>query len=174
RRVAGRWGRGRPALRGGRAAAAALGGLSRLGRARGALGRPARARARPRALDARAHARRRLLRRRAVARHALDAMTVLAVSQHVPLAPLTTLGVGGGARWSVDATDETTVREACGWARQRGVPLRVLGGGSNLVVADAGVDALVVRIALRGLTHRERGDAAELTAAAGEPWDGVV
>src|SRR5262245_42430707 len=101
-------------------------------------------------------------------------MTVLAVSEHVPLAPLTTLGVGGGARWFVDATDETTVREACGWARQRGVPLRVLGGGSNLVVADAGVDALVVRIALRGLTHRERGDAAELTAAAGEPWDGVV
>jgi UDP-N-acetylmuramate dehydrogenase len=54
------------------------------------------------------------------------------------------------------------------------VPLRVLGGGSNLVVADAGVDALVVRIALRGLSHRERGGAAELTAAAGEPWDGVV
>ncbi|HEU5197271.1 MAG TPA: UDP-N-acetylmuramate dehydrogenase, partial [Methylomirabilota bacterium] len=101
-------------------------------------------------------------------------MTALAVSEHVPLAPLTTLGVGGGARWFVDAADEATVREACAWARQRGVPLRVLGGGSNLVVADAGVDALVVRIALRGLSHRERGGAAELTAAAGEPWDGVV
>src|SRR5262249_60507505 len=99
RRVAGRWGRGRPALRGGRAAAAALGGLSRLGRARGALGRPARARARPRALDARAHARRRLLRRRAVARHALDGMAVLAGSGLVPRAPPTTLDLGASGRW---------------------------------------------------------------------------
>ncbi len=98
----------------------------------------------------------------------------LSIAERVPLAPLTTLGVGGAARWFVEAADEATVRAACAWARERGVALRVLGGGSNLVVADAGVDALVVRIALRGLTHRERGGALELTAAAGEPWDGVV
>jgi UDP-N-acetylmuramate dehydrogenase len=96
------------------------------------------------------------------------------VAERVPLAPLTTLGVGGAARWFVEAADEGAVRAAHAWARERRVPLRVLGGGSNLVVADAGVDALVVRIALRGLTHRERGGAVELTAAAGEPWDGVV
>src|SRR5207253_3084555 len=60
------------------------------------------------------------------------------------------------------------------WARERGVPLRVLGGGSNLLVSDRGVDALVVRVALRGLTTREDGGSLELTAAAGEPWDGVV
>ena len=101
-------------------------------------------------------------------------MSTAAISERVPLAPLTTLGVGGGARWFVEAADEGTVREACAWARQRGVPLRVLGGGSNLVVADGGVDALVLRIAVRGLTHRERDGAVELTAAAGEPWDAVV
>ena len=98
----------------------------------------------------------------------------LTVAERVPLAALTTLGVGGAARWFVEAGDEAAVREACAWARERRVALRVLGGGSNLVVADAGVDALVVRIALRGLSHREHGGAVELRAAAGEPWDGVV
>ena len=96
------------------------------------------------------------------------------VAERVPLAPMTTLGVGGAARWFVDAADEAMVRAAHAWARQRGVPLRVLGGGSNLVVADAGIDALVVRIGLRGLVHRERGGAIELMAAAGESWDAVV
>ncbi|HEY2993358.1 MAG TPA: UDP-N-acetylmuramate dehydrogenase [Methylomirabilota bacterium] len=98
----------------------------------------------------------------------------LPIAERVPLGPLTTLGVGGAARWFVEAVDEAAVRAAHAWARERRVPLRVLGGGSNLVVADAGVDALVVRIALRGLSHRERDGAVELTAAAGEPWDGVV
>jgi len=97
-----------------------------------------------------------------------------AVAERVPLAPLTTLGVGGEARWFVDGPDEATIRAAHAWARERGVPLRVLGGGSNLLVSDRGVDALVVRVALRGLTTREDGGSLELTAAAGEPWDGVV
>jgi UDP-N-acetylmuramate dehydrogenase len=111
-----------------------------------------------------------------VARHAADAVTAraLTIGERVPLASLTTLGVGGAARWFVEAADEATVRAAHAAARERRVPLRVLGGGSNLVVADAGVEALVARIALRGLAHRERGGAVELTAAAGEPWDGVV
>jgi UDP-N-acetylmuramate dehydrogenase len=101
-------------------------------------------------------------------------MSALAVRERVPLAPFTTLGVGGAARWFVEAPDEAAARAAHAWARERGVPLRVLGGGSNLVVSDGGVEALVVRVALQGLTTREVGGALELTAAAGEPWDGVV
>jgi UDP-N-acetylmuramate dehydrogenase len=93
---------------------------------------------------------------------------------NVPLAPLTTMGVGGPARWYVEARDEETVRLALDWAERRGTPVRVLGGGSNLVVADTGVDGLVLRIALRGVSVREAGGAVELTAAAGEPWDDVV
>src|SRR5215510_5055508 len=98
----------------------------------------------------------------------------LSVQEHVPLAPLTTLGVGGTARWFVSASDEATVQAALAWARAHRAELRVLGGGSNLVVGDAGVEALVVRIALRGIETREVGGVVELTAAAGEPWDGVV
>jgi UDP-N-acetylmuramate dehydrogenase len=92
----------------------------------------------------------------------------------VALAPLSTLGVGGPARFYVEARDETTVLAAVDWARARELPLRILGGGSNLVVADAGVDGLVLRVAIRGIAAREAGSSVELTAAAGEPWDDVV
>jgi UDP-N-acetylmuramate dehydrogenase len=94
--------------------------------------------------------------------------------EHIPLAPLTTLGVGGPARFFVEARDEDAVREALAWARGRDLAFRVLGGGSNLVVADAGVDGLVVKIALRGVSARETDGAVDLTAAAGEPWDDLV
>jgi UDP-N-acetylmuramate dehydrogenase len=94
--------------------------------------------------------------------------------EHVPLAPYCTLGVGGPARWLIEASDDATVHAAHRWARARGVPFLVLGGGSNLLVADAGVDALVVRIAMRGVRTRSAGGAVEVTAAAGEPWDELV
>lgn len=94
--------------------------------------------------------------------------------QDVPLAPHCTLGVGGPARFLVEAHDEATVIEAMTWAARRGVAVRILGGGSNLVVADAGVDALVVKMAQRGISVREVGGTVEVTAAAGEPWDALV
>src|SRR3972149_5306058 len=89
--------------------------------------------------------------------------------EHVPLAPYTTLGVGGPARWFVEAADEAAVREALGWARARGLPLRVLGGGSNVVVADAGVEGLVVRLVTRGVEAREAGGGGGGTAGGGGP-----
>jgi UDP-N-acetylmuramate dehydrogenase len=94
--------------------------------------------------------------------------------ERVPLAPYTTLGVGGPARWFVEAGDEAALLSALAWAQSHGVPLRVLGGGSNLVVADDGVEALVVRLMLRGIDAHETGGAVEVTAAAGEPWDDFV
>ena len=96
------------------------------------------------------------------------------VRERVALAPYTTLGVGGPARWFVEAPDEATLRDALAWSRARGVALRMLGGGSNVVVADAGVEALVVRVGLRGVTTREAGRVVDITAAAGEPWDDLV
>jgi UDP-N-acetylmuramate dehydrogenase len=94
--------------------------------------------------------------------------------ERVSLAGYTTLGVGGPARWFVEAADEATLLSARGWAQGRGVPLRVLGGGSNLVIADEGVEALVVRLALRGVESHDTNGAVEVTAAAGEPWDDFV
>jgi len=100
--------------------------------------------------------------------------TSLVVREGVALAPYTTMAVGGPARWFVEATDEATLQQAVAWARDRGVALRILGGGSNVVVADGGIDALVVHIGLRGVTTRGQRDAVEVTAAAGEPWDDLV
>ncbi|MGH7355154.1 MAG: UDP-N-acetylmuramate dehydrogenase [Candidatus Rokuibacteriota bacterium] len=92
----------------------------------------------------------------------------------MPLAPLTTLGVGGAARWFVEATDEPSLLAAFGWARERGLPFRVMGGGSNLVVADEGIDGLVVRVGLRGIEARRADGMIELSVAAGEVWDDLV
>jgi UDP-N-acetylmuramate dehydrogenase len=99
------------------------------------------------------------------------AMTVL---ERVSLASRTTLGVGGPARWLVKARREAEILDALDWAAARGVPVRVLGGGSNVVVADEGLEALVIQIALRGREAREAAGTVDLTAAAGEPWDELV
>ena len=92
----------------------------------------------------------------------------------VPLAPLTTLGLGGPAADFVEVQDEVALAEALGWADQRGRPIWILGGGSNVLISDEGLDGLVVRLSNRGLTVMEDGTRARLQIAAGEPWDEVV
>src|SRR5919198_3006463 len=94
--------------------------------------------------------------------------------ENVPLAAHCTLGVGGRARYFLEARDEAAVCQALEWAAGRSLDLYVLGGGSNLIVADDGVDALVLKIGLRGVTAQRRAGAVELTVAAGEPWDALV
>jgi UDP-N-acetylmuramate dehydrogenase len=94
--------------------------------------------------------------------------------ERVPLAPRCTLGVGGPARYLVEALDEATVLSACRWAAARDLAVRVLGAGSNVVVADDGVDGLVLAIQMRGVTAREGAGTIEVTAAAGEGWDALV
>jgi UDP-N-acetylmuramate dehydrogenase len=97
------------------------------------------------------------------------------IASDVPLAPLTTLELGGRARYLLEAGDDAAVTEAARWAADRGLPLLVLGGGSNLVVSDAGFDGLVVRIGSRGRTFEPVDDATTLLhAQAGEPWDALV
>ena len=98
----------------------------------------------------------------------------IVIRDGVPLAPFTTLELGGPARHFVDAPDEAAVVEALRWADGRKLPVAILGGGSNMVVSDAGFDGLVVRIATRGLRFELSGGEAEVTAAAGEPWDALV
>lgn len=93
---------------------------------------------------------------------------------HKPLAPLTTLDLGGTADWLVEASSVVDVLEALRWAEEKSLPVTVLGGGSNVVVADGGVRGLVITINNRGIEVTRGRDGAVLTAAAGEPWDEVV
>ena len=96
------------------------------------------------------------------------------VRNNVPLAPFTTLGVGGPAELFALTRTEDEIEEAVSWARAAGHRLSVLGGGTNLVVSDEGIRGLVIQIGLRGRrVHHEGGDRL-LTVAAGEPWDDVV
>ncbi len=99
--------------------------------------------------------------------------------ENIPLAPLTTLKIGGPARYFVEARDTGEVQEAVTFARSRDLPLFVLGGGSNLVVADAGWPGLVLKVALQGIDqvqpsgHDEDGNVL-FEVGAGESWDKVV
>ena len=88
----------------------------------------------------------------------------------VPLAPLTTLRLGGPARRLVEAATAEEVVAAVRAADAAGEPLLLLGGGSNVVVADDGWPGTVVRVASSGLGV----DGGRLTVEAGEDWDGVV
>lgn len=99
------------------------------------------------------------------------------VLENKPLAPLTTFGIGGPARWFVEAQTEDEIVEAVSWARERGIALFVLGGGSNLLVSDDGFDGLVLRVGLQGCTVAETPDQPgqrSYQVAAGEDWDRFV
>lgn len=92
----------------------------------------------------------------------------------VPLAPLTTLGVGGTARWYYRATTPESAADALRWAAERGIEVFVLGGGSNLVVADRGWPGLVLHVGVAGLTSVATAAGVRIAAGAGESWDTFV
>lgn len=94
----------------------------------------------------------------------------------VRLADLTTLRLGGPAPGLIEAHTADDVKRIVGDADLSGTGVLVLGGGSNLVVADAGVDVPVVRIAIRGIrvVPADNSDTARVTVGAGENWDDVV
>ena len=92
----------------------------------------------------------------------------------VPLSTFTTLGIGGPARWFVRATTAEDVAAAHQWCGLQELPLFVLGGGSNLVIADTGFDGLVLQIAIRGIEFAPHRSPTLVRVGAGEPWDDVV
>jgi len=98
-------------------------------------------------------------------------LTGLQIREEIPLAPLTTFGIGGPARYFVEAKSEEEIVEAVLWAREHSVPLFVLGGGSNLLVRDAGFAGLVLKIAVMGV---ETCGGNLFDVGAGEVWERFV
>lgn len=94
------------------------------------------------------------------------------VEENVPLAPHTTLGVGGPARFFARVADEEGLMASLAFARARACPVFVLGGGSNLVVSDRGFAGLVLKMEIAGV--RTGADGATLHAGAGTEWDLLV
>jgi UDP-N-acetylmuramate dehydrogenase len=98
----------------------------------------------------------------------------MVITENVPLAPLTTLKVGGPARYFIEAMSTAEVSEAVEFSRSRNLPLFVLGGGSNLVISDAGWPGLVLKIGITGINHRHGHDEVIFEVGAGEDWDKFV
>ncbi len=96
------------------------------------------------------------------------------IRENVPLAPFTTLGIGGPARFFAEAATEDEVKAALAFAEAKSLPVFLLGDGSNLLVADEGFPGLVLRVAVKGIHNRAVGDKVEVTAGAGENWDRFV
>jgi UDP-N-acetylmuramate dehydrogenase len=92
----------------------------------------------------------------------------------VPLAPLTTLGIGGRADWFFRATRQEEVAAAHAWSLDRNLPLFVLAGGSNVLIGDHGIRGLVLLMAIEEAGFARAGDDTVLTAGAGTPWDPLV
>ena len=99
------------------------------------------------------------------------------LQENVPLAPLTTFHIGGPARFFVEAKSAGEVQEAVAFSQSKDVPLFVLGGGSNLVVADSGWPGLVLKVATSEIEqrpgHNDEGRVL-FDVGAGESWDRFV
>ena len=96
------------------------------------------------------------------------------IQENIPLSPFTTFQVGGPARYLAEARSESDIKDALQFAAERRLPLFVLGGGSNLVVADEGWPGLALKIGLMGVEFGFDGNDALFHAGAGENWDEFV
>ncbi len=99
---------------------------------------------------------------------------ILPIKRRVPLSRLTSLRLGGDAEYLVFATSAKLAVEALDYAAKRQMPVTILGGGSNVVIADEGVAGLVVVMRQRGRSERQTGSQLYVNVAAGESWDDLV
>jgi UDP-N-acetylmuramate dehydrogenase len=90
------------------------------------------------------------------------------------LAPLTTLRIGGSASFFTVADSIEAIREATEYARRNSLHFAVLGGGSNVLIPDEGVNGLVIKNEITGIHFEEDNDHVRVTAGAGENFDALV
>lgn len=92
------------------------------------------------------------------------------IQEQVILAPFTTMKVGGNARFFVRVRSVEELEEALLFGREKGLPIFILGGGANTLVAQEGFAGLVIKNEIKGITY----DDTHVTVGAGEWWDDVV
>jgi UDP-N-acetylmuramate dehydrogenase len=96
------------------------------------------------------------------------------IQENIALAPLTTLRVGGRARYFACAGSVEDVEAAVSFAEEKNLPLFVLGGGSNVLVSDNGWPGLVLQMGISGIGHTHEREKIRLIVGAGEEWDPFV
>ncbi len=98
-----------------------------------------------------------------------------AIQENVPLGPRTTIGLGGPSRYFAECSGTDDIRFALSFAAEKGLPVLVLGGGSNLVLSDEGFVGLALSVASRGVSFGpEQSGRVLVEVAAGEVWDDFV
>src|ERR1035437_9588283 len=97
------------------------------------------------------------------------------LQEQVSVAPHTTMKVGGPEDYFLVADSAADVKEACDWAAEQHIPVFVLGEGSNIVVSDAPLHKIVLKMELLGVEKvAEDKDSVTLSIGAGEHWDAIV
>lgn len=96
------------------------------------------------------------------------------LEEMVPFQSLTTFGVGGSARFVLSGEGTREASEAISFSKDKGMPLIVLGGGSNMLGDDGISNAVFFKVTSAGIDHSNQGGEVVLSAYAGERWDAVV
>lgn len=96
------------------------------------------------------------------------------IEQNISLAEYTTLGLGGEARFFAIAKSITDIKESLVYARENNLGVHILGGGSNTVFPDKGMECLVIKLELRGVSFIDKDGVVLVRVAAGEDWDNLV
>ena len=96
------------------------------------------------------------------------------ILENVDLAPMTAVGLGGSARYFVRWSDPAAIRDTLSWAREEGVAVQVIGGGSNILFPDRGFGGVVARVEIAGVKLVRNNGSVTIVAGAGESWDELV
>ena len=96
------------------------------------------------------------------------------IKKNIILAPYTTFGIGGPARYFCEVSSVGDLKSALKFSKKNNLRVFILGGGSNILVSDEGFDGLVIKMEIRNLEFKDKGDYVILSAGAGESWDYVV
>jgi len=92
----------------------------------------------------------------------------------VVLAPYTTFGIGGPARYFCEVESVNDLKNALKFSKENHLCFFILGGGSNILISDKGFGGLVIKMGIKGLEFTDKNDYSILSAGAGENWDKVV
>lgn len=98
----------------------------------------------------------------------------ITIQEHVELKDMTTMRVGGNARFFVYARSMEDLSKIARWIKQNDIPFFVLGGGSNTLVPDEGFAGLVIKMEIMGVSFDDFGDSAQAVVFAGESWSAFV
>ena len=98
----------------------------------------------------------------------------MTIRERVPLSQLTTLRVGGPARFVAECEHEDDVRTALDFAKERGLPWRLLGSGSNVLARDAGYEGVLLHMRIGACDFEDERERATIIAGAGIVWDELV